>query len=132
MSRNGHDESLTGRIAAAGVLARGGSVSEAATAAGVARATVNRWRKQQDFVADVADLAATVRQDVAADLADASALLATEALASVRVLAELRDSATDSPQVRRGAARDILQLGLQLRTALELEERLAALEARTP
>jgi hypothetical protein len=117
MRENANPGSLTGRPAAAGVLASGGSVSEAAVAAGVHVATVTRWRKDPAFCADVDRLTSAARIDVTARLAEASEALAVEATSSVRVLAELRDSA-ESPQVRRGAARDILTLCLELRKHL--------------
>jgi hypothetical protein len=38
----------------------------------------------------------------------------------------------ESESVRLGAARSLLELGVKLRESVELEERLAALERRTP
>jgi hypothetical protein len=128
MSGDGRVESLAGKPAAAAVLARGGSAAEAAKSAGVAESTISR-RKAPGFCADVDRLTEAVRLDVTAQLSEASEALASEALQSVRVLAELRDSA-ESPQVRRGAARDILTLCLELREHVVLEERLTELEAR--
>jgi len=130
MIENGTLQSLSGRPAAAATLARGGTPGEAARAAGVTPATVSRWRHDPAFVADVAALAEVAGRDVLAALTEASEALAAEAVASVRTLAELRDSATESPQVRRGAARDILDLALRLREHVALEGRVADIEER--
>ena len=130
MIDNGTVQSLTGRPAAAATLARGGTPAEAARAAGVKPPTVSRWRRDPAFAADVAAFSEAAGRDVLAALTEASEALAAEAVASVRTLAALRDTATESPQVRRGAARDILDLALRLREHVALEERVADIEAR--
>jgi hypothetical protein len=50
-------------------------------------------------------------------------------MASLKTFTTLQESAT-SEAVRLGAARAIIELGCKLREAVELTERLAALEAR--
>ena len=67
--RNG---GLSGRIAAAATLARGGTPADAARAAGVAAATISRWRREPAFVADVDRMAAVASESVTDNLAAAA------------------------------------------------------------
>ena len=59
----------------------------------------------------------------------AAGLLTAAALESVKRLLELQKPSAPAP-VQLGAARSILQIGMKLREASDLAERVAALEAR--
>src|SRR5262249_55450115 len=59
----------------------------------------------------------------------ATAMLTAAAQEGLRSLIDLQ-KASVPPNVRRGAARDIIELGMRLREAVELEKRIAALENR--
>lgn len=120
---------LSGRIAAAATLARGGTPADAARAAGVGPATISRWRRDAAFVADVDRMSAAASEGVIDNLAAAADALAFAAVRAVGVLADLLTA--ESEHVRRGAARDILTLAGSLREHVEFAERIEELEARS-
>src|SRR5215471_5627273 len=51
-------------------------------------------------------------------------------MGSVKVLVDLQGDVSVPAGVRRRSARDVLEMGLKFREATELEQRLAAVEAR--
>jgi hypothetical protein len=104
-------------------LACGATVENAARKAGVGERTVYRR---------LADTAFRERlNQERLDLVKRTAGMLTGAgPTSVKTLLDLQTDFTVAAAVRRRAARDILEMGLRLREGAELEERLAAIEAR--
>jgi hypothetical protein len=102
-------------------LACGATVENAARQCGLSERTVYRRLGETDFRRRLDQLRADMVQRTAGALTAA----ATEA---VRTLLELQ-KASHSGTVRLGAARAILELGLKIREVVELEARIAALEA---
>ena len=101
-------------------LACGASVDQAARQCSLSTRTVYRRLADSAFRQQLQALRADLVQRTAGALTAA----ATEA---VRTLLELQKPSAP-PAVRLGAARSVLELGLKLREAADLEERLAALE----
>ena len=104
-----------------GVLAAGGSVEQAAQAAGVSERTAYRRLADAEFRGRLASLRDELAWAALAELAGC----ASEAVATLRRLLD-----ANSEQVQLGAARTLLDQLLRLREALELSERLTALERR--
>jgi hypothetical protein len=104
-------------------LAGGSTVADAAQQAGIGERTAYRRLDDPTFRAQLDD----ARQQTIQAAIDTLSATATEAAATLRDL--LRREAY-SPAIRLGAARSILELGARLREANEIEQRLAALEAR--
>ena len=102
------------------MLACGASVAQAAAKAKVSTRTVYRRLADPEFREQLRTLQAEMTQR-AADLLLAGTVQAT------RTLLDLLAPTTPA-NIRRAAARDILELGLGLRQAVELEERLAVVE----
>ena len=105
-------------------LACGASVEQAARQAGVSENTAYRRLADADFRRQLQ----TLRADMVQRTAGALTAAATEA---VRALLDLLKPSTPHAS-RLGAARSVLEIGVKLREAAELEERLAALEERLP
>ncbi|HEY7153831.1 MAG TPA: helix-turn-helix domain-containing protein [Gemmataceae bacterium] len=101
-------------------LACGATVENAARQCGLSERTVYRRLGEPDFRQRLQQL----RTDMIQRTAGALTAAATEA---VRTLLELQKAAAP-PAVRLGAARSVLEIGIKLREAADLEERLAALE----
>ena len=101
-------------------LAGGATVRDAAAQAGVSERTAFRRLADVAFRRRVSEARAGLVERAAGKLADA----ATEAVDTLRALLKARDT------VRLGSARSILELGTKLREAVELEQRLQALEER--
>ena len=101
-------------------LACGATAEVAARQAGVSESTAYRRLENAEFSRRLKELRADMVQRTAGALTAAS----TE---SVRTLLELQKAATP-PAVRLGAARAVLEIGMKVREAADLEERLAALE----
>lgn len=101
-------------------LACGATVENAARQVGVAARTVHRRLADEGF-----------RQRLQAMRADmvqrSSGALTAAANEAVRTMLELLKP-TMPPAVRLGAARSVLEIGIKLREAADLEERLSALE----
>src|SRR4051794_21288395 len=112
--RKGADEAL---LAA---LACGATVEAAAKAAGVSAGTAHRRLRNVSFRNKLLE----ARGDIVRRTAGALTAASQE---SVRTLLTLQREPTP-PAVRLGAARAVLELGLKVREAAELEERLAQLE----
>jgi len=103
-------------------LACGATVESAARAAGISARTAHRRLKEEAFQKRLRDVRAEMVQRTAG-------MLTGSGLEAGKTLVSLLDP-TNPPTVRHGAARTILELGLKLRENAEMEERLAALEAR--
>ncbi len=101
-------------------LACGASVDQAASKCQLSTRTVYRRLENQEFGRRVQALRADMVQRTAGALTAAGG-------ESVRTLLELLKPPVPYP-VRLGAARAMLELGNKLREAVDLEERLAALE----
>ena len=104
-------------------LACGASVEHAARKAGVGQRTVYRRLADAEFVRKLQDLRTEMVQRTAGMLSGAG-------LGSVKVLVDLQADVSVPAGVRRRSARDVLEMGLKFREATELEQRLAAVEAR--
>lgn len=109
------------RPAAIAALARGSSTGQAAAESGISARTLRRWLAEDpDFAAEVAN----ARTDMLDGAVGAITAAAGEAVTA------LRDALTDTDGRNRvQAARVLLDALLPLRESLELEQRLAALEA---
>ena len=103
-------------------LACGLSAEQAAKQSGVSPATVYRRLQDPAFRQRAEEL----RHEV---LTRAAAMLTAAGVESVRTLADLLKPAC-APAVRLNAARSILDLGVKLRSLVELEDRLLDLEHR--
>jgi hypothetical protein len=101
-------------------FACGATIESAARQAGVSESTAQRRLDDPVFHQQLQALRADMIQRTAGALTAAS----TE---SVRTLLELQKPSAP-PAVRLGAARSVLEIGIKLREAADLEERLSALE----
>jgi len=102
-------------------LARGDTVADAATVAGVSEATVYRRLREPAFRRQVDDVRADMIRQAVARLSAAS----TEAADTLRALL-----ASEMDFARLAAARSILELGTKLREHEDLAERVRRLEER--
>lgn len=119
-----------GFLAAAAVIARGGTSAEAATAAGVSARTIGRWRQTGQFREIVRTVRAETLRATSGQLLDAG----HRATAALVALLDHRD-----PRIVLDAAGKLLAHGVRYHEVAELEEavsnvseRLQALEAKTP
>ena len=103
-------------------LACGATVESAARAAGISARTAHRRLKEEAFQKRLRDVRAEMVQRTAG-------MLTGSGLEAGKTLVSLLDP-TNPPTVRHAAARTILEFGLRLRENAEMEERIAALEAR--
>ena len=101
-------------------LACGVTVENAARQAGISPSTVYRRLADTDFRRRLQALQRDMVSRTAGTLTAASG-------ESVRTLLELQKPSAP-PAVRLGAARAVLEMGMKVREAADLEERLAALE----
>jgi hypothetical protein len=113
--RRNADEALLAALAA------GKTSAEAADMAGVSPRTIARRLTDPAFRQRLAELRGEMVSRASGRMADSM----TEAADTLRALLQAEAEST-----RLGAARSILELGNKLRDAVELEERLAALEKR--
>jgi hypothetical protein len=104
-------------------LACGATPEQAAQKTSVSVRTVYRRLTETAFRAQVSDLRAKM-------LERAAAMLTAAGLVSVKTLTKLQESAV-SESVRLGAARSTIELGCKMREAVDFNERLTALEARS-
>src|SRR5262245_43947309 len=111
-----HADVVLAQTPAAGAL-----ISVAARQAGVSERTAYRRLQDDAFRAQVAAIRHEMVERAAALLTAAG----TDAVETLRELARMGQ--TDS--VRLGSAKAIIELGVRLREAVELEERLTAVEA---
>lgn len=102
-------------------LASGSNVTEAARAGNVSPRTVNRWMNNDPtFTIRVSEMRAELLGRTVGGLIDAS-------LAAVTTLREMLNAESEAVRVR--AATAILQAVIVVRESVDLEERLAAIEA---
>ncbi len=101
-------------------FACGATVESAARQAGVSESTAHRRLEDPEFRQQLQAMQTEMIKRTAGALTAAS----TE---SVRTLLELQKPSAP-PAVRLGAARSILEIGIKLREAADLEHRLSALE----
>src|SRR5262249_178708 len=101
-------------------FACGATVESAARQAGVSESTPHRRLEDPAFRQQLQ----AIQTDMIKRTAGALTAASTE---SVRTLLELQKPSAP-PAVRLGAARSILEIGIKLREAADLEERLSALE----
>jgi hypothetical protein len=101
-------------------FACGATIESAARQAGVSESTAHRRLEDPAFRQQLQAMQTDMIKRTAGALTAAS----TE---SVRTLLELQKPSAP-PAVRLGAARSILEIGIKLREAADLEERLSALE----
>ena len=104
-------------------LACGATVEHAARKAGVGERTVYRRLAEADFVRQLRDLRTEMVQRTASMLTGAG-------MGAVKTLVDLQADVAVAAGVRRRSARDLLEMGLKFREAIDLEQRLAAVEAR--
>jgi hypothetical protein len=102
-------------------LACGATAEQAARQNGVHVRTVYRRHKDPAFRQEVQ----AVRTDM---VQRAAATMTAAAQEAVKTLVLLQGASNPAP-VRLGAARSVLEIGIKLREAADLEQRLAALEA---
>src|SRR5262249_18111499 len=105
-------------------LACGAPVENAARKAGISERTAYRRLGDPAFVQQLHQLRADLVQRTAGMLSGAG-------LAAVKTLVDLQDVAMPAA-VRRGAARDVLELAIKYRETADLEQRGAALEEGLP
>jgi hypothetical protein len=101
-------------------LAQGQTTGQAAKVGGITGRTVLRWLEDDDFRQEIAD----TRTDL---MRLAVGRLAAGAAKAVDTLVDALD--TERGQARVQAAKVLLESSLALRESLDLEERIAALEA---
>ena len=101
-------------------LATGSTMTDAARAGGVSERTVRRWMTNPDFAARVAALRADLLARTVGALVDAS-------LDAVRTLRECLNARSEATRVR--AATALLNALVVVRESVDLEQRIAALEA---
>jgi hypothetical protein len=104
-------------------LACGATVEHAARKAGLSERTAYRRLDNPAFVEQLDQLRADMVQRTAAMLTGAG-------MGSVKVLVDLQSDVAVPASVRRRSARDVLEMSLKFRETAELEQRLAAVEAR--
>jgi hypothetical protein len=111
--------------AAAVALAAGATLGEAARKAGAGVTTIKTWAATVPaFARRVADLRAEMTARALGRM--------TDNLASAADTLGFLARKGKSEQVRLGAARAVIELGVKLRETVDLETRLAALEAKHP
>jgi AcrR family transcriptional regulator len=103
-------------------LACGATIEGVARQSGLSEATVYRRLRDADFRRQIQELRAEMVQRTAATLTAAGS-------ESVKTLLALQQ-ATVPAAVRLGAARAVLEMGLKLREAADVDQRLTALEQR--
>lgn len=107
----------------AAAVAAGHTLRDAAKLAGVGERTASRRWAEPGFQRKIVALRAAMVERALGRLSDGM----TQAADKLRELLDARSEA-----VRLGAARSLLELGVKLREAVELEQRVAGLEARHP
>lgn len=112
----------TRRPAAVLALAQGHTTGQAAKQAGVSGRTILRWLDDPDFRQEITD----TRTDL---LRAATGRLAAASTKAVDTLVDALT--TEKGQARVQAAKVLLESTLALRESLDLEERIAAIEATT-
>ena len=103
-------------------LACGATLDNAAHSAGMSPRTVHRRLKEPAFLERLKEARADMLQRTAG-------MLTAAGPESVKTLITLQQT-TNAGSVRLGAARSVLEMGVKVREASELAQRLAALEAQ--
>lgn len=106
---------------AAAVLASGGTIADAATAADVDPRTVARWRQQPAF-------SEGVQAAISEAFGDAVAVLSHASGDAARYLADVAGGRVECDGGRVNSCRLVLTLGPAFRESVEFESRLAGLE----
>ena len=104
-------------------LAFGATVENAARKAGIGERTAYRRLADPDFRARLSQ----ARQEAVVRTAG---MLTGAAVGSVKTLVDLQQDASVPAAVRRGAARDVLEMAVKYRESAEMEQRVAAIEER--
>jgi hypothetical protein len=104
-------------------LAMGATVENAARKANISERTVYRWLGDPGFQA-------RIEQQKRENMVRTAGMLGGAAMASVKTLVDLQQDVAVAATVRRGAARDILEMAVKYRESTELEQRLMAIEDR--
>jgi hypothetical protein len=104
-------------------LACGATVEHAARKAGVGERTVYRRLAEADFARRLRDLRTEM-------VLRTGSMLTGAGMGAVKTLVDLQADVAVPAGVRRRSARDLLEMGLKFREAIDLEQRLAAVEAR--
>jgi len=104
-------------------LAFGATVENAARKAGVGERTAYRRLADPAFRARVDQ----ARQETVLRTAG---MLTGASVGSVKTLVDLQQDVSVPANVRRGAARDVLELAVKYRECAEMEQRVAAIEKR--
>ena len=104
-------------------LAFGATVEQAARKAGIGERTAYRRLAEPAFRARLDE----IRRET---LVRTSGLLSGAALGAVKTLVDLQQDVSVPAAVRRGAARDVLEMNVKYRDTVEIEQRVAALEDR--
>lgn len=102
-------------------LARGLTLAEAATAAGVSERTASRRIAEPEFIARVGQMRSRLIETALGQLADGMA----EAAQTLRALLKASNEA-----IRLGAAKSLLELTIKIQAATEYESRLQSVESR--
>jgi hypothetical protein len=103
-------------------LARGEPMEKCCTLAGISPRTGRRWRVK-------AHVAAAVRARIAADMAAARAVLSSGSSRAAAALVAMADGTATADAARATAASRVLDHATKLHETVELEGRIAALEA---
>ena len=104
-------------------LAFGATVEHAARKAGLTERTVYRRLAEPAFRARLDEM----RRET---LVRTSGMLSGAALGAIKTLVDLQQDVSVPAAVRRGAARDLLEMNVKYRDVTEIEQRVAALEDR--
>jgi len=105
---------------AAQALAAGGTLADAAKAAGVTQRTVRNWRADEVAFADAVDDTRSLM------LAETAGLLAATTTTAARRLEEIIETGEERHQL--AAARVVLDMAARYRSDRALEDRISALE----
>ena len=104
-------------------LAFGATVENAARKAGISERTAYRYLDDPAFQA-------RVDQARRENMVRTAGMLSGAALGSVKTLVDLAQDVSVPASVRRGAARDVLEIAVKYRESTEMEQRVAAIEDR--
>lgn len=107
--------------AAIAAIASGCSQAEAARRAGVGERTIARWLARDEFRQRVTKARERVLDGLVGQLAD-------NAARAVTALGELLDD--ESPVIRLGASRAVIDALVKMRAEVDIESRLSAIESK--
>jgi HD-like signal output (HDOD) protein len=104
-------------------IARGESLADSATAAGVSYRTARRWRLKPH-------VAEAIRNRVGENLSQTRAILSAGSSRAARSLVSMSDGTTPAESARVSAARAVVESATKLAEIEELASRLAEIEAQ--